>query len=78
MPSRARACPACGAGEETGWSEPAATEGLDLPDGDFDYDDFVSREFGGPKPVPRGISWFWWLVAIALLALFLLSMLKRI
>ena len=30
--------------------------GLDLPDENFDYDDFVKREFGGKSPVPRGVS----------------------
>jgi len=51
----------------TGWSDEARVGGLDLPDEQFDYDDFVKREFGGGKsPVPRGISWWWWVVAIVL------------
>jgi hypothetical protein len=44
---------------------------LELPDQEFDYDDFVEREFGGKKPVPRGIHWFWWLVALGLVIAFL-------
>ncbi len=63
VPLGATACPACGSDEQTGWSERARNDGLDLPDEKFDYDDFVHREFGGPAPKPRGISWFWWLVA---------------
>ncbi len=66
VPRNAKACPECGADEKTGWSEEAHTAGLDLPDEKFDYDDFVEREFGRTKPVPRGIHWFWWLVAAAL------------
>jgi hypothetical protein len=66
VPRNAKACPECGADEQTGWSEEAQGTGLDLPDENFDYDDFVEREFGGKKPVPRGIHWFWWLVAVAL------------
>jgi hypothetical protein len=71
VPRNARACPACGADEQTGWSEAARTDGLDLPDENFDYQDFVKREFGDKSPVPRGIHWFWWVVALALAAAFL-------
>jgi len=69
VPRNARACPECGADEETGWSEQAATDGLDLPDESFDYDKFVKEEFGDEKqsPVPNGLHWFWWLVAVGLL-----------
>jgi hypothetical protein len=68
IPPRARACPECGADEQTGWSEGARYGGLDLPDEDFDYGEFVKREFGPEKTVPRGIHWFWWLVALLVLA----------
>jgi len=68
IPCRARACPACGSDEQTGWSEDARREELGLPDENFDYEDFVQREFGGKNPVPRGQRWHWWLVAVLLLA----------
>ena len=71
VPPKARACPECGADEQTGWSEAARTDGLDLPDENFDYNDFVKREFGGQSPVPRGIRWFWWVVALGVVILFL-------
>jgi hypothetical protein len=71
IPPNSRACPECGSDEETGWSEAATTGGLDLPDEKFDYDDFVDREFGSKKPIPRGIHWFWWMVALILAILFL-------
>jgi zinc ribbon protein len=77
VPRGAKACPECGSDEKTGWSERAQADNLGLPDEDFDYDDFVKREFGAPKPVPRGIHWFWWLVAVFLLAGFALAMLRR-
>ena len=64
VPPKARACPECGADEKTGWSEEAYASGLNLPDENFDYNDFVKREFDGKSPVPRGIHWFWWIVAI--------------
>lgn len=66
VPANAKACPECGSDERTGWSEHASYDSLDLPDDKFDYDDFVKREFGGEGPIPRGVCWYWWLVAIAL------------
>jgi hypothetical protein len=71
VPPKARACPECGADEQTGWSEAARTDGLDLPDQNFDYDGFVKLEFGDKSPVPRGIHWFWWVIALLVAAAFL-------
>ena len=70
VPRNAKACPECGSDEATGWSEDAQTDGLDLPDENFNYDEFVKEEFGDEKasPVPRGIHWFWWLVGVGILA----------
>lgn len=76
LPPNAKACPQCGSDDQTGWSEEAGAGGLDLPDESFDYQDFVEREFGGKKIVPRGIHWFWWLVAVALVAVFLVFLLR--
>ena len=73
VPPNAKACPECGSDEQTGWSEEADTGGLDLPDEEFSYDDFVKKEFGNASPVPHGLHWFWWVVAVlVLLALLLL------
>lgn len=66
VPPRAKACPQCGSDERTGWSEDAQSGRLDLPDEDFDYEDYVKREFNG-EIKPRGLHWFWWLVALLLL-----------
>jgi hypothetical protein len=67
VPSNAKACPECGSDEETGWSEQARYDSLDLPDDNFDYDEFAKREFGSEKPTPLGTHWFWWLIAVLLL-----------
>jgi len=73
VPRGARACPQCGADETTGWSERAEGQRLDLPDDEFDYDEFVQREFSQEKPKARpAIGWFWWTVALLLLLSFLL------
>ena len=73
VPRQARACPACGSDEETGWSDRAAAQRLDLPDDEFDYDEFVKGEFGaapgGSRLRPRGIRWLWWVVAVVLVVL---------
>lgn len=69
LPSRARVCPECGSDERTGWSEDVAYDDLNLPGEDFDYDDFVEREFGAEGPLPRGIHPFWWGVAVLMVIL---------
>jgi hypothetical protein len=66
VPSRARSCPECGSDEDTGWSDEAAYDGVGLPD-EFDYDQFVEREFGEKGPIPQGVHWFWWAVSVVLL-----------
>jgi RNA polymerase subunit RPABC4/transcription elongation factor Spt4 len=69
VPPKSRACPECGADEQTGWSERAAAQRLGIPDDeDFDYDEFVKEEFGEKKSTTRPpIGWFWWVVAVGLL-----------
>ena len=76
VPPKAKACPECGADEQTGWSEAARTGGLDLPEENFDYGDFVKHEFGDKSPVPRGIHWFWWVIALLVVAVFLACWLR--
>ena len=51
VPRGVLACDDCGACAKSGWKKDADEidyDGLDLPDDDedFDYDDFVKREFG--------------------------------
>ena len=73
VPPNARACPEYGADEKTGWSDEPKHDNLDLPDENFDYDDFVKREFGKEPVKPRSLHWFWWVVAILLLAAFFIT-----
>jgi hypothetical protein len=67
VPPDAKACPGCGADEETGWGRDAQYADLDLPDDNFDYEAFVKREFASPSPKPETLSWFWWIIAIVVL-----------
>ena len=75
MPRRAKACPECGADEKTGWSDEAATSALGLPDENFDYNEFVEREFNPGKSRTHGIRWYYWVAAI-ILVLVLLGLLR--
>jgi hypothetical protein len=70
VPPGAKACRECGSCEKTGWSDESYANGLDLPDTEFDYEEYVNREFHSDKVKPRGIPWFWWLVAVLVLLAF--------
>lgn len=70
VPPRALACPECGADHNSGWKEDA-TDGLGLPDEDFDYEEFTRREFGTGRTSPA-IHPVWWITAVVLLAAFVL------
>jgi hypothetical protein len=48
VPPSARACPECGACEDTGWSEAARYDALDLPDEAFEDDPPARREPAKP------------------------------
>ena len=74
VPRNAKACPGCGSDESTGWSDEAQAQSLDLPDEEFNYDEFVQREFGKPRRSRKQI--FWWVVAVVLLLLMLLWFLR--
>lgn len=76
VPRGARACPGCGSDEATGWSDRAHGQSLDLPDDEFDYNEFVEREFGN-KPARRGKHWLWIGVAVLLLIIFGLALIGR-
>lgn len=55
------------------WESSPAEDGLNLPDDDFDYDDFIAREFGGKTSRRHRLKWYWWLTAVLLLALMVLG-----
>ena len=62
--------------EKKSWEQEEHADGLDLPDEDFDYDDFVAREFGKAPHRKTGISWYWYVVAVVLLIAMLLGILR--
>lgn len=76
MPRGAVACDDCGSCSKSGWNEAAETyDGLDLPDEDFDYDDFIQREFGADREGRASLSkeTLWKIVAAVLLAVMVLG-----
>jgi uncharacterized membrane protein YvbJ len=75
VPRNAKACPECGSDEKTGWSDDAHTQSLDLPDEEFNYNEFVEREFGRPKRSPKRLLWA--IVAIVLVLGFVLLLVVR-
>ena len=67
----AKICPECGADDTSGWKEEYVQhdhvyDNLDLPDKDFDYDEFMRKEFGGDKK-KSGKEWL-----VAAIALFII------
>ena len=71
VPRGAVACPECGADHNSGWREDAESYDA-LPDDSFKYEEFVAREFGsGPKPA--GIQTVWWVTAIIVIVVVLLT-----
>ena len=76
VPRRSVACPGCGASRDSGWNEEAAVSGLDLPDDDeFDYNDFVAREFGQGRPKKPDRRRLWTVVGLLLIAAMAASLL---
>jgi hypothetical protein len=70
VPAGAKSCPECGACEKSGWN-PHGSDGLDLADDDFDYDEFVSNEFGNGSQKSK-TKWIWVIAAALLLVAFAL------
>ena len=60
------ACDCCGACERSGWrAESDVYDGVDLPDEDFNYDDFIAKEFGEGS-AKRSMKNVWWWVGVIL------------
>lgn len=80
LPAGAKFCRECGADDEMGWNEEDASSAADLPEGysnddDFDYDDFVRREFpdqADPTARSSRSHRLWVAIVLILCAAFLL------
>ncbi len=69
IPADSLSCPECGSCEQTGWSEQARDQSLDLPDAHFDYDEYVQQEFGESRGSSRHSRRAGWIVVTTLLLL---------
>ncbi|MEZ6129975.1 MAG: hypothetical protein R3C59_14930 [Planctomycetaceae bacterium] len=69
----AKVCRACGASDDCGWQE---SDEFDTATDDFDYEEFVSREFPDSDGEHRAASPPTWvrLVILAIIVSFLLSL----
>lgn len=76
VPKGAKACPECGADAKSGWQEDNTYDGLDLPDEEFDYNEFLAEEFGTAKS-KRGLHPVWWITALVLILGSLLLLVLR-
>ena len=71
IPRNALACPECGADYNSCWRKDADTyDAVDLPDEDFNYDEFVRQEFRS-SPKPAAIKTMWWIAAILVIVAFI-------
>jgi len=74
LPPKARACPACGSDENTGWSDSTYLDGIDLPLDDDEYEAIRANEFGNAggsgKPALR-INWMMVIGALVVAAMLL-------
>lgn len=64
-------CPGCAKKNKPSrkpWEQERSADGLDLPDEDFEYDDFIAREFGKAPHRRIGVKWYWWLLGVLILA----------
>ncbi|TLD71613.1 hypothetical protein FEM03_05580 [Phragmitibacter flavus] len=77
VPPKALACPECGSDHNTGWKKDAyQNDGLNLPDEEFDYDEFIKEEFGGASPRPSGLRPLWWITGIVLLVVWIYTLIS--
>lgn len=48
------------------WEQDSMYDGIDIPAGGFDYDEFIEREFRNKPHEQIGIKWYWWVTALVL------------
>jgi len=76
VPSGRKSCDHCGSDERSGWSDETDQDGLDLPGEDFNYRDFVKKEFGTGNRRTRP-SLLWWIVGLVLVTVLIWQLVIR-
>ncbi|MEO1842778.1 MAG: hypothetical protein ABGZ37_00710 [Akkermansiaceae bacterium] len=77
-----RACPGCvpkknkrkkrvsaGLKKRKAWEQDSIYDGLGIPDDEFDYEEFIDREFSSKPHRQIRIKWYWWATALVLAGL---------
>ena len=52
------------------WEQDSIYDGLGIPDDEFDYEEFIAREFNAKPHRKIGIKWYWWVTAVVLVLAF--------
>jgi hypothetical protein len=77
VPARARACPACGADENSGWSDKTVYDGTDIPnEEEFDYGKILENE-GLVRRKRSQLQRGWVVVTAILILIFILFLVTR-
>ena len=76
------ACPGCvpkkikrkkrvsaGPKKRKAWEQASIYDGLGIPDDEFDYEEFIDREFSRKPHRQIRIKWYWWATALVLAGL---------
>ena len=76
------ACPGCvpkknkrkkrvsaGPKKRKAWEQDSIYDGLGIPDDEFDYEEFIDREFSSKPHRQIRIKWYWWATALVLAGL---------
>ncbi|HXB01251.1 MAG TPA: hypothetical protein VNV15_00360 [Opitutaceae bacterium] len=71
-----KSCAHCGSDEHSGWSDETASDALDLPGEDFNYREFVEKEFGPGSRRTRP-ALLWWIVGLVLVAVLIWQLVVR-
>jgi predicted nucleic acid-binding Zn ribbon protein len=76
VPAGRKSCAHCGSDERSGWSDETDRDGLDLPGEDFNYRDFVEKEFGTGNRRTRP-ALLWWIVGLIMVAVLVWQLVIR-
>lgn len=76
-------CPGCakhvkrpGKPAKKSWEQDSSYDGIDLPDDEFDDDEFVAREFRRTPHGELGVKWYWWLLGVAVLVVMIAGLIR--
>jgi hypothetical protein len=74
VPKGSYACTHCSADDRSGWKEDDSYDGLNLPDEEFNYDEFLKNEFGDSE-ISNKLHPLWSVTGIILLILSIIGIL---